>query len=165
MVEEEGKIKETDLTDAKKYGVELKGAKRPRGSKRREKPELQWLDKHTAAYYHHLQDDSYDFIIGHAPYMANGCLNLKELYKVKNQSPKVIIMFHGLPKDENGDIDDDVLLEWLDEADIVFSIGKTVEDELVSYIAALDPDIHKIYIPLYPLELFAVKPEKVQDKV
>ena len=31
VLEEEGKIKEADLTDQKKYGVDLKGAKRPRG--------------------------------------------------------------------------------------------------------------------------------------
>ena len=33
VVEEEAKIRETDLEDAEKYGVKLKGAKRPRGKK------------------------------------------------------------------------------------------------------------------------------------
>ena len=169
VLEEDYKIKDNkDWNDAIKHAVELKGAKRPRGSKRREKPQLQWLDEDAVKYYRHLQDNCYDFIIGHAPYTANGCFNLKELYKVKDESPKVILMFHGLPKDENGDIDDDVILDWLNEADIVFSIGKTVEDELMAYITALEPEkrpIHKIYFPLYPLELFAVKPENVQGKV
>ena len=168
VLEEDEKIKDNDLRDAITHVVELKGAKRPRGSKKGKRPKLQWLDEDAVKYYRHLQDDSYDFIIGHAPYMANGCLNLKEMYKVKNESPKVILMFHGLPKDENGDIDDEVLLDWLHETDIVFSLGKTIEDELLSYIEALESKkrpIHKMYIPLYPLELFALKTENVQGKV
>ena len=168
LLEENDKIKKEDLREATTHVVELKGAKRPKGSKRGEKPKLQWLDENAVKYYRHLQEDSYEFIIGHAPYMANGCLNLKEMYKVKNESPKVILMFHGLPKDENGDIDDETLLDWLTEADIVFSLGKTMEDELLSYIEALEPEkrpIHKMYLPLYPLELFAVKPENVKGKV
>ena len=111
VLQDDGKIQDEDLKDAEKYGVKLKGAKRPKGSKRGKKPRLQWLDKSPGTYYRHLQDDSYDFIIGHAPYVANGCLNLKELYKVKKESPKIILMFHALPKDENGDIDDEMLLE------------------------------------------------------
>ena len=168
LLEEDEKIKEKDLRDATTHAVKLKGAKRPRGSNEREKPKLQWLDEDAVKYYRHLQDDSYDFIIGHAPYMANGCLNLKELYEIKNESPKIILMFHGLPKYKNDDIDDDVLLDWLKEADIVFSLGKTMEDELMSYIEASESEdrpIHKMYVPLYPLELFAVKPENVQGKV
>ena len=168
VVEEEGKIKDEDLTDAEKYGVELKGAKRPRGSKRGTKPKLQWLDRSPGTYYRHLQDDSYDFVIGHAPYLANGCFNLREMYNVKNESPKTILMFHGFPKDENGDVDYDILFDWLNESDIVFSVGKTIEDELMASIGALDPKkkpIHKMYIPSYPLELFIVKQEKVDSEV
>ena len=48
VVEEEGLIKDEDFKDAEKDGVKLKGAKRPRGSKRGKKPKLQWLDKNTA---------------------------------------------------------------------------------------------------------------------
>ena len=166
VVDDNGNIRAEDLIDAGKHEVELKGAKRPRGSKKGMKPKLQWLDENTGAYYLHLiQDQNYDFIIGHAPFLANGCFNLKDFYKDKNHSPNTILMVHGLPKNENGDVDDDVLLEWLNEADVVFSIGKTVEDELLSYIAALDPPIHKLYFPSYPLELFAVKQENAQEKV
>ena len=107
VMEEEGKIKETDLIDATKHGVELKGAKRPRGSRRFKKPKLQWLNEGAMKYYCHLHEHNYDFIIGHAPYMANGCLNLKDLYRVKDQSPKIILIFHSPPQDENGDTDDD----------------------------------------------------------
>ena len=127
---------------------------------------MQWLDKSPGAYYHHLvQDKSYDFIIGHAPYLANGCLNLKDLCQNRQKSPKVILIVHGLPRDENGDVDDDLLLEWLNDADIVFSLGKAEEDELLPHIEALDPEkrpVHKMYIPSYPLELFALKQASVR---
>ena len=169
VVEDDGKIKDEDLIDARKLGVDLKGAKRPRSSKKGKKPKLLWLDENTGAYYLHLvQDNNYDFIIGHAPYLANGCLNLKDLYKDKKKSPTSVLMFHGFPEDEHEDIDADVLLDWLNEADVVFSIGKTVGDEILSYIAALEPEkrpIHKMYIPSYPLELFDLKPDSVPGEV
>ena len=75
-------------------------------------------------------------------------------------------MFHGLPKDENGYIDDEMLMDWLAEADIALSIGKTVEEELLPYIAALGPEnrpIHKLYLPSYPLELFGLKQDNIQN--
>ena len=169
VLQDDGKIKDEDLMDAKKHGVELKGAKRPRGSKRGGKPKLQWLDKNTGAYYLHLvHEQHYDFIIGHAPYLANGCLNIKDIFKTRNQLPKIILMFHALPKDQNGDVDEEILMDWLNEADVVFSLGKTIEDELVPYISALKPEnrpVHKSYLPSYPLELFAVKQDNIQDKV
>ena len=169
VLEEEGKIKEEDLNDAVKDGVKLKGAKRPRGSKRGKKPKLQWLDKNTGTYYRHLvQHQSCDFIIGHAPFLANGCLNVKDLHKDKNQSPTTILMFHALPKDENGDVDDETLMDWLKETDVAFSIGKAVEDDLLPYIAGLEPDqkpIHQMYLPAYPLELFGIKQNKLESKI
>ena len=158
VVEEEGKIRETDSEDVEKYTVKLKGAIRPRGKKRLSKPELQWLDESTGAYYHHLvNQQNYDVIIGHAPYLANGCLNLKDLYKEREVSPKVILMFHGLPKDENGDVEDEMVSDWLNEADVIFSVGKAVESELLPYVAGMDEEmrpIHKIYIPSYPTGTF-----------
>ena len=169
VVEDEGRVKDADLTDAMKHGVKLIGAKRPRGSKRGKKPKLQWLDKNTASYYQHLlQDQKYDFIIGHAPYLANGSFNFKDLYKDKNHYPKVILMFHTLPKDDNGDVDDETLMDWLNEADAVFSLGKAVQDDLIPYIEALDSDrktIHKMYLPSYPLELFAVIKSKADSNI
>ena len=132
VVEEEGKISCIDLRDAEKYGIVLKGTKRPMSKKKGKKPKLKWLDEHTRSYYHHLmQDQNYDFIIGHAPYLANVCFNLKNLYENKNHSPTTILMFHALPKDENGDIDDEMVSDWLNEADVDFSVGKAVESELI----------------------------------
>ena len=43
-----------------------------------------------------------------------------------------------------------------------------MENELLPYIAALDPEkrpIYKMYIPSYPLELFSLKQESVQSQV
>ena len=77
-------------------------------------------------------------------------------------------MVHALPKDENGDVDDEMLLEWLEEAEFVFSIGKAVEDELRPYILALDSKtrpMHKLYFPSYPLELFDLKQDSVEAKI
>ena len=169
VVEEEGKINYVDMRDARKYGVVLKGAKRPMSKKRDSKPKLLWLDEHAGAYYHHFLDHHYDFIIRHAPYLANGCFNLKDLLSKRSElAPKIILIFHGLPKKENGDIDDEMLEEWLTEADVVFSVGNSVESELVPYIKGLDEDnrpIHKIYIPSYPVELFHVTQEPKRTKV
>ena len=169
VVEEEGKIKAADLEDAEKYKVELKGAKKPRAKKKNSKPELQWLDEDAAKYYRHLvQDQHYDFIVGHAPYLANGCFNLKDFYTTNRASPRTILMFHGLPRDENGDVDDEMMTEWLKEADIVFSVGKAVESELVPYVAAIDEQnrpIHKMYIPSYPMALFHVVREDKQKEI
>lgn len=165
VVEEEGKIKDEDCVNADKYGVDLKGAKRPR-QKRQSKPKLQWLDESTGAYYHHLVNQKFDFIIGHAPYLANGCFNLKDLYKEKES--KIILMFHALPKDEDGDTDDEMISDWLKEAYIVFSVGETVESELVPYFAGIEEGnrpIHKIYIPSYPLELFHIAREQKGNEV
>ena len=88
VVEEEGQIKDVDVSDAGKSGVVLRGARRPMSKKRRNKPELSWLDEHAATYYRHLQDENFDFIIGHAPFLANGCFNLKDLLRGREIPPK-----------------------------------------------------------------------------
>ena len=166
VVEEDKNIKEDQRKDAEKYKVKLRGGKQPRGAKK--KPNVKWLDRNTGTYYMDLlRKDSYDFIIGHVPYLANGCLNLRDLYPEAEPQPKVILMVHELPKTTEGDTDEDMLLEWLSEADIVFSIGKAVESEIISCIASLDPEqqpIHKLYIPGYPLELFKVRRAATERK-
>ena len=144
-------------------------SKKTHEQKRDSKPKLLWLDEQAGTYYHHLQDQHYDFIIGPAPYLANGCFNLKDLLSKRRElAPKIILIFHGLPKRENGDIDDEMLEEWLTEADVVFSVGNSVENELVPYIKGLDEEnrsIRKIYIPSYPLELFHISQEPKETKI
>ena len=63
------------------------------------------------------------------------------------------------------DVDVDALLDWLTEADIVFSVGKSVEEELLPHITSLPPEDrpeHKLYIPSYPLDLFNVQRDIVK---
>ena len=164
VVEEEGKIQNDQREDAEKYKVTLQGGKQPRGPK--EKPNITWLEKNTATYYLDLvRENSFDFIIGHVPYLANGTLNLRDIYAATENKPKVILMIHDLPRTTEGDIDDDVLHEWLSEADVVLSVGKEVEAEIFSSIASLPPEekpVHKLYIPSYPLEFFNVRRDTVQ---
>ena len=169
VVEEEEKIKDVDVNDAENSGVVLKGAKKPMSRNRKSKPELSWLDEYAGAYYRNLEDKNFDFIIGHAPYLANGCFNLKDQNRGGETPPKIMLVFHDLPKDENGDIDNEMVSEWLNKCDVVISIGKAVESELVPYIADVDEEsrpISKMYIPSYPLELFhVVREEKGKEVV
>ena len=161
MVEEEKNIKVDQKENAVKYKVKLKGAKQPRGPKKT--PNKEWLDNSTAAYYLDLvRKHRYDFIIGHIPYLANGALNIRDLYPEMKNKPKVILMIHDLPKTAEGETDEDVLREWISEADTVFSVGKEVEAEVFSSITSLPPGgkpIHKLYVPFYPLELFNIQRE------
>ena len=165
VVAEEIKIGKDHHDEAKKYKVILRGAKPPRG--RKEKPDIHWLDHSTGTYYHHLlQGEHYDFVIGHAPYLANGCFNFKDIHRPDEKKPKVILIIHGFPKTEQGDIDEEMLTEWLTEADAVFSVGKTIQSEIMPYITALEPEQrpkHKMYIPGYPLEHFDVHHEAPEE--
>ena len=164
VVEEDTKIQDDQTEDAAKYKVQLKGGKQPRGPK--EKPNITWLDRHTATHYFGLiREDSYQFITGHVPTLANAPFNLRDICPTGGDEPKVVLMVHGLPKTNEGDVDVDTLLDWLTEADVVFSVGKSVEEELLPHIASLPPEDrpeHKIYIPSYPLELFNVQRDIVK---
>ena len=155
ILQEEGKISEDQRKVAEEYKVVLKGALQPRGKSR--KPKLKWLDEDVVKYYHYiLKKQSFDYIIGHAPYLANGCGNLKSICR---NDPKLILMMHDLPKTTDGDTDDDVLDTWLSDVDIIFSIGKPIYDEIEAQIRGLDKDErpdHKLYIPLYPIELLGI---------
>ena len=162
--EDDKNIKEDHRKDAEEYKVKLKGAKQPRGPKK--KPNREWLDQSTATYYLDMfMEDNYDFIIGHVPYLANGCFNFKDMSAHKEKKPKIILIVHELPKTAAGDVDDDSLIEWLSEADVVFSVGKKVELEIFSSITSLAPDerpVHQLYIPAFPLELFSVYRGKIE---
>ena len=158
-MEEEKNIKEDEREDVEKYNVKLKGAKQPRGPKKKAK--LKWLDRSAGTYYPDLvRENRYDFIIGHVPYLANGPLNIRDFHPESEHRPKVILMIHDLLKTSDKETDEDVLLAWLSEADVVLSIGKEVEAEIFSSIASLPPEkqpIHKLYVPVFPLELFNVQ--------
>ena len=166
VVEEEGHITDDERKAAEKYKVKLVGAKQPRGRKKR--PTVEWLDESTGAYYLDLvRTSTYNFIIGHVPYLANGSLNLRDLSPTTAQKPKVILFVHSFPKTNEGDdVDADALLDWLTESDIVFSVGKAVEAELLPYIGSLpaeDRPIHRLYVPSFPLGLFNVQRDVFKD--
>ena len=165
VVEEEKTIEDNEREDAAKYNVKLKGAKQPRGPKKKAK--LKWLDSSAGTYYPDLvRENRYDFIIGHVPYLANGPLNIRDLYPKLEDKPRIILMIHDVPRTIEADVNEDPLFEWLSEADIVFSVGKEVEAEIFSSIASLPPEekpVHKLYIPTYPLELFNVCRDNVRD--
>ena len=166
VVEEDKHSTVDQRKDADKYKVELRGTKPPRYAKIYRKPTVQWVDNSTATYYPYLvRENSCDFIIGHVPYLANGALNLKDIYPPTETKPKVILMIHDLPRTTSLDIDGEMLLDKLSEADIVFSIGKVVEAEMAPFIASLDrhqQPVHKLYIPGLPLELFNVYRDTVK---
>ena len=160
ILEEEETIKNKNdqRNDAEKLKVKLRGAKQPRGPK--EKPDIKWLDRSTAAYYGHvMKENVFDYIVGHSPYLANGCLNFKDNYP-EGSKPRVILIANGLPKTPKGRVDEDLLKEWLIEADYIFSVGKAIHAEMAPYITSLEPDErpeHKMYIPGFPLELFDIR--------
>ena len=76
--------------------------------------------------------------------MVNGCFTLKDVYITREHQPKVILMVHSLPRHEE-QVDSEMLEEWLEEADVVFSVGKTVQSELRPYIDGLDGDLKPIH--------------------
>ena len=160
VLEEEDQIGDNQLKDPEKHGVKLSGAKQPRGKKK--KPELSWMNEQSVLYYHHVVfDKRYDFIVGHMPYLVDGCLNLRDLSSQLHQghSPKVILVAHCLPLTNDGDVDEECLTEWLKEADVVLSIGDNIRMTMESHIVANDISIeHKLYIPGFPLDFFQIEP-------
>ena len=92
-------------------------------------------------------------------------MNIRSLYHETETQPKVILMIHDLPRSTDGDTDEETLVEWLSDADIVFSVGNSVKSELVSVLASVPSEqqpVHKLYIPGFPLELFNVCRRKVE---
>ena len=161
VLQEDGKIEEAEIRDAAKHGVKLKGAKL--ANWRKGKPKLSWLNEDVARYYLHiLVNDQYDFIIGALPYFTEGCLILRDMSKdfYEGHSPKVILVAHTSPVTDEGDVDEDTLLLWLRETDVVLSVGNKVFSKIESCIDSNDID-HKLYLPGFELDLFKIE-RKVQ---
>ena len=160
VVEEEGKIKEDHLKDAEEHGVQLRGATQPNGPK--EQPNIKWLNRYVGSYYHQLfKKHNYDFLIGHVPHLANGCFNFKSICQTE-KSPKILLVIHQLPETPKGVVDGEQLLDWLKGADVVLSLGSVLHSEIEPYITSLKPGekpVHKMYIPMFPLELFNLQRE------
>ena len=159
VLQEDGKIGEAEMKDAGKHGVRLRGANLPKW--RKNKPKLSWLNEDVTKYYQHiLVKDQYDFIIGALPYFTEGSLFLRDMSKelFEGHSPTVILVAHSLPKTDDGDDDEDSLLLWLHEADVVLSVGNKVFAKIESCIDSNDTDIdHKLYLPGFELDLFKIE--------
>ena len=144
--------------DARQLNVELIGYTQPRW-RPKTNPSIEWLNSLLPVYYSPLVSGmKYDFIIGHAPYVADGCLTLKEHYKQAKHESKVILLLHKLP--QNGT---DELNKQLRETYVVFSMVTSV-DEKISRLPN-KPMFHKIYLPGYPLELFNINRQKGKEDV
>ena len=159
VLQEDGKIGEAEMKDAAKHGVRLKGAKLAKW--RKDKPKLSWLNEDVVKYYQHiLVKDQYNFIIGASPYFTEGCLFLRDMSTelCEGHSPEVILVAHSLPMTDDGDDDEDSLLLWLHEADIVLSVGNKVFSKIESCIDSNDIDIdHKLYLPGFELDLLEIE--------
>ena len=166
VLEEEGKISDDQIQDADRHQVKLTGYKHPRGPRR--SPTIEWLNQTINSYYSHVSNEQkYDFIIGHIPYLVDGCFTLKGNYVMSGRKLKVILIVHSLPRVEE-QVDSKMLDGWLEEADVVFSVGKAVHSELKPYIDGLDGNqkpVHKMYIPGYPVEFFGITREPRGDRV
>ena len=162
ILQEEGNIPRE--RSAEELKVKLKGYIQPRGKRR--KPDLEWMDDYIKTYYEYvLVDIKYDFIIGHIPHIANGCLNLREACMQRRHCPKVIFIVHDIPRHENGETNDEQLREWLFEANVVFSMTKSVEQK-ITQMGVSDHAVHKVYIPGHPVEFFKInrdETEKLRD--
>ena len=156
ILQEQGHI--SSERSAEELNVIFKGYKHPRGRKR--EPNKEWLEEDVMKYYEHiLVNITYDFIIGHIPYIANGCLNLRDACMEREYCPKVIFIAHDIPRHENGETHDEQLREWLFEADVVFSMSKSVEEK----ITQIEASKHKAYIPGYPIELFKINRDEAHQ--
>ena len=106
-----------------------------------------------------MENNVYDYIVSHSPYLANGCLIFKDKYPV-GQKPRIILIVHDLPKTPQEKLDEGLLKEWLFEADFIFSVGQAIYAEIEPYITSLEPHErpeHIMYIAGFPLELFEIK--------
>ena len=158
LLEEESKISEDDIDEARKYHVQLRGAKRPNGDNKNKDSNIKWLNKYSVAYYSYLlQENKYNFLIGHMPYLANGICNLKEFCRASGQIPKTVLFVHALPKTPKDEVDKNTLNNWLKAADIIFLVGHAVKAEIELYLESSDPRVHGIYIPNVPTDLFTIE--------
>ena len=154
VLQEEGHVER--IKEAEDLKVHLKGYIYPSGTKK--KSDEQWLNEDVMKYYHHIvSEGKHDFIIGHAPYFSDGCINLRDGCRENGRTPKVILFVHKLPRNVNEKIEEVLLREWLSKTDVVVSLtnatGKEIERQMKE-INKEDVPLHKSYIPGYPVEPF-----------
>ncbi len=165
--EQDSNITEKDRDDAEKYNVTLVGAKLPKGVRRKEVvPDLEWLNIHPF-HWHITEIENIDVVIGHVPYIADGPENVKELCRNQQHNiPQVGLIIHSLPQDDDGDIDDKLLTEWLKGADFVFSVGKGIQMEIEGYLSCFEETSkvkHELYLPGCDVELLKIDTKLRQE--
>ena len=155
VLEEEGRIER--IKEAEDLKVHLKGYIL---TGRRKKADEQWLNDYAVNYYHHVVSAvKYDFIIGHAPYFSDGCINLRNISRENGHDPKVILFAHEFPQNENGETEEALFRKWLSEVDVVFSLTTAMRNEIERQMKEIKKGkgkvpLHESYIPGYPIELF-----------
>ena len=100
------------------------------------------------------------------PHFGNGCLNLRDLTRefYEGHSPKVILVAHALRTTDDGSADEDVMLLWLQEVDLVLSLNYNIQTQIEKYIQSLSatrPISHRLYLPGLPThswKTFSTKP-------
>ena len=114
------------------------------------------IDCATISFYHHfLSGKKLDFVIGHAPFLANAAFNVQDFFK--QAPPRVILVVHSLPKTDLNHVDEDLMCEWLKDADFVLSIGSALFQEVQNLILCLEDQqkpIHSCYFP-YPVRFLS----------
>ena len=145
--EEHGKISQTDISDATKHNVRLVGVNLPRGKKG--VPSFPEIDWGPVNFYHHfLSGQKLDFVIGHAPHIANAAFNIQDFYQ--HAPPKVLLVVHSFPKTGLDEFDEDLMCEWLKDADFVLSVGSNLFHEVHNLILTLEDQQkpkHSCYFP------------------
>ena len=164
VLEEKGNISTDQTEDASNHKVQLVGYSRPLGDEG--EPELRWLDKFVGTYYSDITNaGAYDFIIGHSPYLNNGCLNLKDIFIKRGLDCTAILVVHYLPCNQIGEIDNENLRE-LANSDVLISMEKSIQEELLRRVLPSDqrkiPEF-KMYIPVFPVEHFQVSRQKTTE--
>ena len=157
VLEENRKISRNQ-TDVEQLKVQLVGYSRPRGD--RGEPELHWLDRDLTKYYAGITN--HDFIIGHVPYLTYGCLTLKGTFVERGQACTAILVVHELPRNENGEIDEDQLRELAD-SNVLLSMEASIQEELMRTVVSQDQENtpkFKMYFPVFPVKLFKFEHQK-----
>ena len=163
--EEHHKISSQDVGDALKHNVQLRGVQLTRGTKA--PPSLPEIDCGPVNFYHNfLSGQAFDFVIGHVPTLGNAAFNIKDFYT--NSPPKVVLVVHALPRTELGEVDEDLVCEWLTDASIVLSVGQSLFDEVQNLIPSLEAHYqpkHSCYLPCPIRFLTETRPNSTNGNV
>ncbi len=169
LIEDGRNINQKDVESAAKFNVKLIGAELPRSKRSSNiKASIDWLDSNAATYYRQIAEEShYDFIIGHVPYLANGPLDIKDIWQKRGYPSCLVQVVHSLPKTNDGSVDEGQLKEWLSETDVILSIGEAMKLQVDHYIEFLDvgKPFNMVYIPGGPIELFKLKRMSPEEQI